>query len=178
VDHELGRAPKMQAAPMSGPASRHPNAERVQAALAAAGSTARVRELAESTRTADEAATALGVEVSQIAKSLVFLADGEPVLVVASGADRVDTAALGQALGGRRITRASAEAVRAATGYPVGGVSPAGLPPQLPVLVDSALSRYAVVYAAAGTPHAVFPTSYDELLRLTRGQPSEVRVEG
>lgn len=161
---------------MSGPASRHPNVERVQAALRAAGSSAEVRELAGSTRTADEAATALGVEVGQIAKSLVFLADGEPVLVVASGADRVDTAALGRTLGGKRITRADAEVVRAATGYPIGGVSPVGLPAGLPVLVERALDRHETVYAAAGTPYAVFRTTYDELLRLTGGEPSDVRV--
>lgn len=155
----------------------HPNAQRVQSALTAAGVTAHVLELAQSTRTSTEAAEALGVEVGQIAKSLVFLADGEAVLVVASGADRVDTAALGRELGDRRISRADADAVRAATGYAIGGVSPAGLPDSLPVLVERALERYDTVYAAAGTPHALFPTSYAELLRLTGGRPSDVRVQ-
>lgn len=154
----------------------HPSAERVQASLTAAGSDSRVRELAEDARTADEAAAALGVEVGRIAKSLVFMADGEPVLVVASGADRVDTAALGGALGGKRVSRADADAVRAATGYPIGGVSPVGLPAGLPVLVERALDRYDTVYAAAGTSHAVFATSYAELLRITGGSPSDVRV--
>lgn len=154
----------------------HPSAERVQRALSAAGSKARVLELAESTGTAAAAAEALGVEIGQIAKSLVFLADGDPVLVVASGADRVDTAVLGRALGGKQITRASAEAVRTATGYAVGGVSPVGLPPALPVLVERALEGYGTVYAAGGTAHALFATSYDELLKLTGGRPSDVRV--
>ncbi len=174
IMNQAGR--NKRAAPVSGPASRHPNVDRVQAALRAAGSSAEVRELAGSTRTADEAATALGVEVAQIAKSLVFLADAEPVVVVASGADRVDTAALGRALGGKRITRADAEVVRAATGYPIGGVSPVGLPAGPPVLVERALDRHETVYAAAGTPYAVFRTTYDELLRLTGGEPSDVRV--
>ncbi len=163
---------------MSGTHPLHPNAERVQAALIAAGSTARVRELIDGTRTAAEAAAALGVDVGSIAKSLVFLADGEAVTVVASGIDRVDPAALGRALGAERIGRADAEAVRRATGYPIGGVSPVGLPPALPVLVERALDRYDTVFAAAGTPHAVFPTSYDELLRITGGTPSDVRVTG
>lgn len=156
--------------------SRQPTAERVQAALSAAGSPAQVVELAQSTRTSAEAAAALGVEVGQIAKSLVFLADGAAVLVVASGADRVDTVALGHALGDRQITRADADGVRSATGYPIGGVSPVGLPAGLPVLVERALDQYDTVYAAGGTPHALFPTSYDELLRLTGGRPSDVRV--
>lgn len=170
-------AGRSRVAPMNTPAPRqHPNVERVQAALTAAGSGAVVRELAESTGTSEEAAAALGVEVAQIAKSLVFLADGEPVLVVASGADRVDTGSLGRALGAKRITRADAEAVRAATGYPIGGVSPVGLPAGLQVLVERALDRYETVFAAAGTPRTIFETSYDELLRLTGGEPSDVRT--
>jgi prolyl-tRNA editing enzyme YbaK/EbsC (Cys-tRNA(Pro) deacylase) len=152
----------------------HRNARRVQAALHAAGSTAQVVQLDTSARTSAEAAESLGVDVAQIAKSMVFLADGDPVVVVASGADRIDTKALGAHLG-RRITRADADAVRAATGYPIGGVSPAGLPPTTAVLVEKALAAYDVVWAAAGTPHTVFPTTYDELLRLTGGQPSDVR---
>jgi prolyl-tRNA editing enzyme YbaK/EbsC (Cys-tRNA(Pro) deacylase) len=152
----------------------HPNVERVQAALAATGSTACVRELPDSTRTSAEAAEAIGVEVAQIAKSLVFLADGEAVMVVASGADRVDTAKLSATLGGARITRADAEAVRAATGYPIGGVSPAGLGGSLPVMVDRALAGFGEVWAAAGTPHAVFPTTFDELLRMSGGRPVDV----
>lgn len=134
-----------------------------------------MKELADSTRTSLEAATALGVEVGQIAKSLVFAAGDGMVLVVASGADRVDISALSAALNGARIRRADADSVRAATGYAIGGVSPVGLPEGLPVLVDRMLSTYDVVWAAAGTPHAVFPTTYDELLRLTGGAPADVR---
>ena len=129
-----------------------------------------VRQIPDSTRTSAEAAAALGVEVGQIAKSLVFLADGGPVMVVASGADRVDTAKLSAHLGGAAITRADADAVRAATGYPIGGVSPAGLDRSLPVLVDRALAGFDEVWAAAGTPNAVFPTTFDELLVIAGGR--------
>jgi prolyl-tRNA editing enzyme YbaK/EbsC (Cys-tRNA(Pro) deacylase) len=152
----------------------HPNALRAQAALAASGSPAQVRELDDSARTATEAAAALGVRVGQIAKSLVFLAGGAPVMVVVSGADRVDTAKLSAHLDGVRITRADADAVRAATGYPIGGVSPAGLDGSLPVLIDQGLAGFDVVWAAAGTPHAVFPTTFDALLALTGGDPADV----
>jgi prolyl-tRNA editing enzyme YbaK/EbsC (Cys-tRNA(Pro) deacylase) len=154
----------------------HPNVQRVQAALAAAGSTGEVRELPDSTRTSAEAAAAIGVEVAQIAKSLVFLSDGEPVMVVASGADRVDTVKLSASLGGSRITRADADAVRTATGYPIGGVSPAGLDRTVPVMVDHALAGFDEIWAAAGTPHAVFKTTYHELLRISSGRPVDVAV--
>ena len=154
--------------------ARHPNIERVQAALGAAGSRAMVRELPESTRTSQEAAAALGVAVGQIAKSLVFLADDVPVMVVASGANRVDASRLAAHLGVRRISRADADRVRAATGYPIGGVSPAGLDGQLRVLVDRALAPFEVVWAAAGTPKSVFPTTFPELLRITGGEEADV----
>jgi prolyl-tRNA editing enzyme YbaK/EbsC (Cys-tRNA(Pro) deacylase) len=154
----------------------HPNVARVQQALAAAGSAARVVELPDSTRTSAEAANALGVEVGQIAKSLIFLANDKPVMVVASGADRVDTARLSARLGGAQILRADADAVRDATGYPIGGVSPAGLDGTLTVLIDQALAGFDVVWAAGGTPRAVFPTSFGELLRITGGEPADVRV--
>jgi prolyl-tRNA editing enzyme YbaK/EbsC (Cys-tRNA(Pro) deacylase) len=152
----------------------HPNVRRVQDALRAAGSTAEVQELSESTRTSAEAAASLGVEVAQIAKTIVFLADDEPVLVVASGANRIDTDALSRHLGDKKITRPDADAVRAATGFPIGGVSPVALPPGLTVLVETNLADFDVLWTSGGTPHAVFPTSYDELLRLTSGSTSQV----
>ena len=153
----------------------HRNAARVQAALAAAGTPVQVRQLSESARTATEAASALGVEVGQIGKSLVFVADGEPVLAVLCGTDRADPEALARELGASRVTRADADVVRQATGYPIGGVSPVDLPPSLPVLVDRALARFDEVWVAAGTPHAVFPTTFDELVRLSGGRPADVR---
>ena len=153
----------------------HPAAQRVQDALAAAGSRATVQELPDSTRTAVEAARALGVEVAQIAKSLVFRADGDPIVVIASGADRIDTAALARLLGASRVERADAVAVRETTGYAIGGVSPAGLPPSVRVVVDDALSEHEPIWAAAGTPHAVYPTTYAELLGVAGATPASVR---
>ena len=157
--------------------SGHRSHQRVQEALEAVGVEATVRELTESTRTAAEAAAALGVDVAQIAKTLVFLADGNAVVVVASGIDRVDTTRLSAALEGAEIGRADADAVRAATGYPIGGVSPAGLPAGLPVLIDDGLRDRDGIWAAAGTPTAVFRTTFDELLTVTAGRPVSVAVE-
>lgn len=155
----------------------HRNARRVQDALAAAGSTAEVRQLDSSARTAPEAAASLGVEVGQIGKSMVFLADGRPVVAVVSGTDRVDPQKVAAEVGTVAATRADADAARAATGYPIGGVSPVDIAPDVPVLVDRALARYDVVWVAAGTPHAVFPTSFDELVRASGGRPADVRED-
>lgn len=155
-------------------ASVHANTERVAAALTAGGVAADVRELDASTRTAAEAAAALGVPVGAIVKSLVFAADGEPVLVLASGDHQVDTTAVAGTLGAAAVTRADPDLVRAATGFPIGGVAPVGHPQQLPTVVDTHLRDFTVVWAAAGTPRAVFPTTYDDLLRLTGGTPAEV----
>jgi prolyl-tRNA editing enzyme YbaK/EbsC (Cys-tRNA(Pro) deacylase) len=136
-------------------AELHRNARRVQETLAAAGSSAVVRELPDSAATVALAAAALGVSEGQIAKSLVFLADGEPVLAVLSGPDRLDTRRLASHLGVRRVERADADAVRRATGFPIGGVSPVGHPGNLRIIVDRGLEAFDVVWAAAGTPHAV-----------------------
>lgn len=152
----------------------HPSVQRVTAALRDGGGSGEVRELAESTRTADEAASALGVPVGAIVKSLVFLADGEPVLVLASGDHRVDTALVADALSATGVGRADADQVRVATGYPIGGVSPLGHPSSLRTLVDKHLASFDVLWAAAGTPTAVFATTYDELVRLTGGTPADV----
>ncbi len=143
---------------------------RVVQALEAAGIDAEVRHFDESTRTAADAAAALGVLQAQIAKTLVFLADGAPVVVVMGGDDRVDTAALGAALDGATIGRADADAVRAGTGFAIGGVSPAGLPGDLTVLVDRSLAEVGQIWAAAGTPKSVYRTSFGELLSVTGGR--------
>lgn len=156
----------------------HRNARRVQDALHAAGSAAVVRELPDSARTVAEAAAALAVDEAQIAKSLVFLADGRPVLAVLSGTDRLDPARLAGHLGAARVVRADADVVRSATGFPIGGVSPVGHGADLPVLVDRALEVFDVVWAAAGTPHAVFPTTFGELLAVSGGEPADVRRAG
>jgi prolyl-tRNA editing enzyme YbaK/EbsC (Cys-tRNA(Pro) deacylase) len=149
----------------------HRNVERVAAALRATGHHDDVRELSDSARTAAAAAAALGVDVGAIVNSLIFLLDGEPVLLLVSGAHRIDTVALGSLLGGT-LTRADADSVRAATGQPIGGVAPVGHPRPLRTLVDESLSGHAVVWAAAGHPHAVFPTTFSELVRITGGAPA------
>lgn len=155
-------------APLEQASVRH-----VQRTLELLGARGQVRELDDSARTAKEAAAALGIEVGQIASSLIFLADGEPVLVVASGGHRVDELQLGAVLGAR-ITKANADDVRRATGFAIGGVAPVGHPEPLRTIVDIALSRYDEVWAAGGHPHCVFPTSYDELLRITAGEAAEI----
>ncbi|MFD5517299.1 YbaK/EbsC family protein [Streptomyces sp. NPDC127066] len=141
----------------------------VARALAEAGVGGRVRELADSTRTAAEAAAALGCDVGAIANSLVFISDGEPVLVLASGRHKVDTAALAARWGRGKLHRATPEQVRQATGQAIGGVAPVGHPQALSAVVDAALADYPQLWAAAGTPRTVFPTTVDELLRLTGG---------
>jgi len=152
----------------------HPSVARVAALLQSLGATGEPVQLADSARTAAEAAQALGCEVGAIASSLLFTADGEPLLVLTSGAHRVDTELVARLLGVQQVGRADAALVRSATGYAIGGVAPVGHPAPLRTLVDEALAAYDVVWAAAGHPHAVFPTSYDELVRITGGTPAEV----
>jgi len=147
---------------------------RVREALAQLGARGEVRALDDSARTAKEAAAALGIEVGQIANSLVFMADGEPVLVMASGGHRVDTVAVASVLDVGHVEKATADQVRAATGFAIGGVAPVGHPEPLRTVIDVALSQYDVVWAAGGHPHCVFPTSYNELLRITGGEAAEI----
>jgi prolyl-tRNA editing enzyme YbaK/EbsC (Cys-tRNA(Pro) deacylase) len=148
--------------------------QEVARALAGAGVAGQVRELAESTRTAAEAARALGCEVGAIASSLVFLCDDEPVLVLTSGAHRVDTEYLAAQLGRSAVRLAAAEQVRNVTGQAIGGVAPVGHPVRLRTIVDQSLTEYPQVWAAAGTPRTVFPTTAAELVRITGGQLSPV----
>lgn len=155
----------------------HPNAQRVQDALTALGAAATVQELAASTRTSVEAAAVLGTTMAQIAKTLVFLVDGRPVLVIASGANRVSLEKLSAALGGP-VTRADADAVKQHTGFPIGGVAPVGHTSPLRILLDRDLFLYPELWAAAGTPHAVFRTHPAELERITGGEVADVRAEG
>jgi prolyl-tRNA editing enzyme YbaK/EbsC (Cys-tRNA(Pro) deacylase) len=133
-----------------------------------------MRVLPDAVTTAAAAAAALGVEVGQIANSLVFDADGEPLLVLTSGGHRVDTGKVAALIGADRVRRASPEFVRAATGQPIGGVAPVGHPTPLRTLVDRALERYDEVWAAGGIPHAVFPSTFAELVTVTGGEPADV----
>ncbi|MFB9382546.1 YbaK/EbsC family protein [Pseudonocardia petroleophila] len=156
----------------------HRNVELVTAALRTAGAdparVARLRVLSDAVTTAASAAAALGVEVGQIANSLVFSADGEPLLVLTSGAHRVDTGKVAALVGARQVRRASAEFVHAATGQVIGGIAPVGHPAPLRTLVDRALAAHDEVWAAGGIAHAVFPTTFDELVVVTGGQPADV----
>ena len=152
----------------------HPAVHRVRAALAAAGVTTEVRVLDDSAPTAQQAADQLGVDVGQIANSLVFAADGEALLVLTSGAHRVDTAKVAALIGAAKVRRADPHFVRDRTGFIIGGVAPVGHTGPVRTLVDVALADYEQVWAAAGHAHTVFPTSYAELVRLTGGTPAEV----
>jgi prolyl-tRNA editing enzyme YbaK/EbsC (Cys-tRNA(Pro) deacylase) len=153
----------------------HPNCVAVDAVLEQAGVAGRVQILAEAAPTAAAAAALVGVEVGAIANSLVFAtAEDEPVLVMTSGAHRVDTAKAAALLGTAALQRAGADFVHAATGQRIGGVAPVGHPAPLRTLVDTALAEYPQIWAAGGIPHAVFPTTFDELVALTGGQPAEV----
>jgi len=133
-----------------------------------------VRELPERAPTAATAAAQLGCEVGAIANSLVFDADDAPLLVLTSGAHRVDTDKVAALTGARSVRRADPAAVRGWTGQAIGGVAPVGHPAPIRTLVDTWLDKYDVIWAAAGHPHTVFPTSFGELVRITNGTPAEV----
>lgn len=158
----------------------HPNVQAVQDALLASdavngdGEPSEVRVLPDAVSTAVAAAAALGVDVGAIANSLIFTAEGEPVLVLTSGAHRVDTAKVAASLGVAALKRATPDFVRDHTGQVIGGVAPLGHAKPLRTLVDTALDHYPEVWAAGGVPHAVFPTTYTELVRITAGTPTEV----
>lgn len=152
------------------------SARRVQQALVERGVPAVVRELPASTRTAAEAAAAIGCTVGQIVKSLVFRSTaGAPVLVLASGSNRVDEAAVSRILG-EAITKADAAFVKQHTGYAIGGVAPVGHPTALTTLIDGDLLQYPEVWAAAGTPHAVFAVAPDRLVACTGGRVAPVAL--
>jgi prolyl-tRNA editing enzyme YbaK/EbsC (Cys-tRNA(Pro) deacylase) len=154
--------------------SIHPNVQRVADNLAAAGATGEIRILDEATPTAAAAAEYLGCEVGAIANSLIFDGDGSPVLILTSGAHRVDTAKVAAELGISKLRRATPEFVRTHTGQAIGGVAPVGHPEPVRTLVDTSLDQYDEVWAAGGVPHSVFPTTYAELLRITDGTPVTV----
>jgi prolyl-tRNA editing enzyme YbaK/EbsC (Cys-tRNA(Pro) deacylase) len=155
----------------------HPSAQRVVDAAAAHDLELDVREFPDGTRTAEDAARAVGVEVGQIVKSLVFSVNGETVLALVSGSNRLDVEALARAAGrdGARVGRLDANAVRDATGFAIGGVPPFGHPAPLSTFVDRDLLGYDTVWAAAGTPRHVFSTSPATLVRITAGTVADLR---
>jgi prolyl-tRNA editing enzyme YbaK/EbsC (Cys-tRNA(Pro) deacylase) len=150
------------------------NSIKVAGALRALDAGGDIVLLPDSAPTAAAAAAQLGCEVGAIANSLIFDADGAPLLVLTSGAHRVDTALIARTIGAAKVKRATPEFVRTATGQPIGGVAPVGHPAPVRTLVDTWLSKHQVVWAAAGHPHTVFPTTFDELVRITGGTPVEV----
>jgi len=160
--------------PASSPRATLSSIERVRASLAEHGlNHLTVREFAASTATASDAAAAIGTTVGRIVKSLVFMAGEQPILVLASGPNRVDLTKVSRLLG-KPITRANADQVRTLTGFAIGGVPPVGHAQPLSTLVDRALLQYDEVWAAAGTPKAVFAIAPPDLVRITNGRVEDV----
>ncbi len=148
----------------------HPNVIRVIDAARAAGLEIEVERFPEGTRTAADAARAVGCEVGQIVKSLVFMADDRALLALVSGVNRVDTGRLAQAIGVREVRKADGDEARAATGFAIGGVPPFGHASPVDVVVDRDLLAHERLWAAAGLPDAVFPITPDDLVRVSGGR--------
>ncbi len=153
----------------------HPNTSRVIAAAREAGLEITTRRFPEGTKTAADAAAAIGVSVGQIVKSLVFAVDGEIVMAYVSGANQLDEKKLAAAAGGSKCSRVDADAVRAATGYPIGGVPPFGFSRPLRIFVDPDLLTYDEVWAAAGTWNDVFPITPNDLVRASGGVVTDLK---
>jgi prolyl-tRNA editing enzyme YbaK/EbsC (Cys-tRNA(Pro) deacylase) len=149
----------------------HPSARVVADTLLAEGVAGPFLEFDASTKTAADAARALNCDVGAIASCLVFVLDDEPIVILKSGAFRVDLERFSSLAGGRETRRATPDEVRAATGQPIGGVSPVNWPGALHVYIDDSLAGFEQVWSACGTPNAVFATTYDELIRLTNATP-------
>ena len=152
----------------------HRSIDNVAARLHELGATGSVRVLPEQARTAQQAADGLGCDVGAIANSLIFDADGAPALILTSGAHRVDTAKVAAELAVVALRRATPEFVRTHTGQAIGGVAPVGHPRPIPTYIDRALAAYPVVWAAAGHAHAVFNTTYEELVKITGAREIDV----
>ena len=151
----------------------NPSVIRVTSLLKDLGCSGEVTILSDSARTALDAANALGIEVGQVASSIVFkLPSGNPLLVITSGRHRVDTELVAKNLGVEKLHRADADFVKNASGFSIGGVSPVGWvnPPEI-IVIDVALDEHEVAWAAAGHPHSVYPTSFSELMRVTGATP-------
>ncbi|MGW0189425.1 YbaK/EbsC family protein [Streptomyces sp. NPDC003362] len=165
------------AATDAGEPAAHPRFAEALTRMGLAEVLGRVRRFPDKTRTAAEAAAAIGCELSQICKSLIFAADGVPVLVLMDGASRVDVELVRQALGATEVTRAKADVVRETTGYAIGGVPPFGHRTKTRVLADRSLLDHDVVWAAAGDPHTVFPMEPKSLVAHAGGTLVDVREQ-
>ena len=149
--------------------------QRVQGLMKELGMKGEITALADSARTAKEAADALGIEVGQVASSIVFKLDDEsPLLVITSGRHKVDTELVAKSLNQSKLHRVDADYVKEKSGFSIGGVSPIGWVSQATILIDEALNDYDIVWAAAGHPHSVFPTTYAELIACTGAKPMVV----
>jgi len=154
---------------------QNPSVQRVSAKLKELGVKGEVHVLSDSARTAQEAADALGILVGQVASSIVFKLDDEsPLLVITSGRHRVDTKLVAEKLGVAKLHRVDADYVKEKSGFSIGGVSPVGWISPATILIDEALNDYEVVWAAAGHPHSVYPTTFAELLECTGATPMVV----
>jgi prolyl-tRNA editing enzyme YbaK/EbsC (Cys-tRNA(Pro) deacylase) len=154
---------------------QNPSVQRVSAKLKELGINGEVHVLSDSARTAQEAADALGILVGQVASSIVFKLDDEsPLLVITSGRHRVDTKLVAEKLGIAKLHRVDADYVKDKSGFSIGGVSPVGWVNPATILIDEALNDYEVVWAAAGHPHSVYPTTYAELIKCTGAKPMVV----
>jgi prolyl-tRNA editing enzyme YbaK/EbsC (Cys-tRNA(Pro) deacylase) len=152
--------------------------ERFRAAAEGLGVPVEVHRFPQGTKTAADAAAAIGCSIEQIVKSLVFVADGQPFLALTSGGNRADPGLLAGLLRADEVRRASAEEAREATGFAIGGTPPFGHPRPLRVLIDRDLLSYDVLWAAAGTPDSVFPIAPDDLVRSSGGQPADFKEAG
>jgi len=137
-----------------------------------------IKEFTETTRTAEDAARAIGCSVAQIVKSLLFVVDGRPLMTLVSGPNRLDEKKLAALcrVGQKKVKRADAGIVREATGFAIGGVPPFGHTSELPIYIDADFFQFEVIWAAAGTPNAVFAITPDELVRVTAGQVADLKV--
>ena len=160
---------------MSAETEWHPNVQRVVAAAAELGLAIEPVRFPDGAKTAADAAAAIGVEIGQIVKSLIFAVDGDVVLAYVSGANQLDEHKLAAAAGGARCSRVDADTVRAVTGYPIGGVPPFGHATPLRVFIDPDLLRYDEVWAAAGTWHDVFAISPADLVRASGGMVTDLK---
>ncbi len=156
----------------------HPTAQKLVEFGKTVGLDMRVTQFEHSTRTAEDAAAAVGCQVGQIVKSLVFVVDGQPTMALVSGDNRLDTGKLALAcgVGKKKVKRAEADIVRQATGFAIGGIPPFGHATEMTCYIDQDLTRFDEIWAAAGTPNTVFPITPDELARVTRGTVVDLKV--